>query len=78
MVLLRIRIRLWQKILFEEHPEAKDSFQIHIVDSTTYSMVYGYAVIEAAEKAKKGAPVNEIIGVCRRLGSFCPCLFCHL
>ena len=46
---------------FEEHPEAKDSFQIHIVDSTTYSMVYGYAVIEAAEKAKKGAPVNEII-----------------
>lgn len=50
-----------REMFYEEHPEAKDSFRIHIVDSGTYSMGYGWAVIEAARMAKAGAGVEEII-----------------
>jgi len=46
---------------YEDHPEAKDQFHIHIIDSKTYSIVYGYAVIEAARMAQKGASPDEII-----------------
>ena len=45
-------------MFFEEHPEAK--LTIHIIDSQTYSMAYGMAVIEAAQMAKNGASVEEI------------------
>lgn len=46
---------------YEEHPEAKDVFRIHIIDSKTYSIVYGRAVIEAARMARSGASPEEII-----------------
>lgn len=46
---------------FEEHPEAADTFRIYIVDSRTYAMAYGYAVVEAARKAAKGIRVKEIL-----------------
>ena len=46
---------------YEEHPEAKDSFRIHIIDSLNYSMGYGWAVIAAARQAREGATVDEII-----------------
>lgn len=36
-------------------------FKIHIVDSKTYCIAYGYAVMEAAIKAKKGMSSSEII-----------------
>lgn len=45
----------------EENPEAKGKFNIHVIDSLTYTAGYGYPVIEAATKAKKGASVDEII-----------------
>lgn len=45
-------------MFFEEHPEAK--LNIHIIDSRTYSMAYGMAVVEAARMAKDGASVEEI------------------
>lgn len=37
------------------------NFKIHIIDSKMYTIAYGYAVMEAAKKAKKGATSIEII-----------------
>ena len=45
-------------MFLEENPEAK--LNIHIIDSRTYSMAYGMAVVEAAQMAKNGASVEEI------------------
>lgn len=45
-------------MFFEEHPEAK--LNIHIIDSRTYSMAYGMAVVEAAQMVRSGATVEEI------------------
>ncbi|MDY3225537.1 MAG: DegV family protein [Candidatus Faecousia sp.] len=46
-------------MFLEEHPEAK--LNIHIIDSCTYSMAYGMAVVEAAQMAQAGASVEEIL-----------------
>lgn len=43
----------------EKHPDAK--FAIHVIDSKTYTIAYGYPVMEAAIKAEKGCPVEEIL-----------------
>lgn len=48
-------------MFYEDHPEAVGKFNIHNVDSLTYSMSYGWAVVEAAHKANEGATVEEII-----------------
>lgn len=45
-------------LFFEENPEAK--LNIHIIDSKTYSMAYGMAVVEAARMVADGASVEEI------------------
>lgn len=50
-----------REIFYEEHPEAKENFRIHIIDSLNYSMGYGWAAIEAARRARDGASVEEII-----------------
>ena len=47
--------------LYQEHPDWKEGFRIHIVDSKTYCAAYGYAVVEAAKKAQKGMSSAEII-----------------
>lgn len=52
---------LTRTLFFEEHPEAKESFHIHIIDSKTYSMTYGIPVIEAAQMVQAGASVEEIL-----------------
>lgn len=52
---------LSKNIFFEENPDAKDKFNIHIIDSKTYSMAYGIPVIEGAQMIKSGASVEEII-----------------
>jgi DegV family protein with EDD domain len=45
---------------YEEMPEAKDKFRIISIDGKGYTGGYGYAVVEAAKKAQKGASVKEI------------------
>ena len=45
---------------FEENPEAKGRMNIINIDGRGYTGGYGYAVVEAAKKAQKGAPVSEI------------------
>lgn len=52
---------LARDMFFDEHPDAKDSFSIHIVDSKTYSMAYGIGVIEAARMVQRGAGVEEVL-----------------
>lgn len=48
---------------YEDNPEAKDKLNIHLIDSRTYSLGYGWAVMEAAKMAAKGASVDEIKSV---------------
>lgn len=52
---------LSRNLFYEEYPEAKEQLAIHIIDSKTYSMGYGIAVIEGAQLAKAGASVQEVI-----------------
>lgn len=54
---------LAKTLFFEEHKEAEGKFQIHLIDSKTYSMAYGWAVVEAARLARDGAPVDQILKV---------------
>lgn len=46
---------------FEKNKGLVDEFKIHIIDSKTYTIAYGYPVIQAAKKAKRGACSSEII-----------------
>ena len=43
----------------EEHPGSQ--LRIHIVDSHTYSMTYGWYVCEAARKVQNGAEIRDVI-----------------
>lgn len=55
---------LAKKIFFEENPQAeKKGFKIHIVDSKTYTMVYGFAVVEAARCIKEKGSVEEALRI---------------
>lgn len=44
---------------YETHGE--DALKIHIVNSKTYTIAYGYPVMEAAKKVSKGASSAEIV-----------------
>lgn len=52
---------LARDMFYQEHPKAKEEFRIHIIDSMTYSMGYGLAVLEAAKMAKNGESVAAIL-----------------
>lgn len=45
---------------FESCPEAKDKFKIYNIDGEGYTGAYGWPVLQAAEKIKKGIPADEI------------------
>jgi len=48
-------------ILYKKRPEAKDKIKIHIIDSKTYTMAYGYPVVQSARMAQDGKDVGEIL-----------------
>ncbi len=50
-----------KKNFYIKHPELEGKLNIHIIDSDNYTGVYGYAVVQAAIKAKNGVKANEII-----------------
>lgn len=50
-----------KKSFYEKYPEAEKNMHIHLLDSKSYTGAYGYAVVQAAEKARKGMPVDEIL-----------------
>ena len=45
---------------YEDYPEAREKFPIHILDSHTYTMGYGWAVVQGARMAREGAGLSEI------------------
>lgn len=45
---------------YREHPEAKESFSIRIIDSRSYTMSYGWPVLEGAKMAAQGKGAEEI------------------
>lgn len=49
------------QLLYDNCPEAKEKLKIHIIDSKTFSLGYGYPVMKAAEMAREGKEVEEII-----------------
>lgn len=50
-----------QKSFYRAHPEAEGKFKIHAVDSKTYTIAYGYPVVQAAIKASKGVSAENIV-----------------
>ena len=46
---------------YEDHPEAKETFRIHLIDSRSYTMGYGWAVVRGAELAAGGAGAEEVV-----------------
>lgn len=53
--------RMAVDLFFSEHPEAVDKLHIHLVDSRTYAVGYGYPAMQAAEMALQGRTVPEIL-----------------
>lgn len=51
--------RMAAKALREERPERP--MQVHVVDSHTYSMTYGWHVCEAARKVQSGADAASVV-----------------
>ena len=50
-----------KEMFYEEYPDAKENFNIPIIDSKTYSAAYGLPVVMGAKMAKEGKDVQEII-----------------
>lgn len=48
-----------RSLFFEQHPDT--SFQIHVINSKTYSMAFGAAVLQAAQKVEEGAACAEVL-----------------
>lgn len=46
---------------YKHHPEAKDTFRIYLIDSKTYTMAYGWALVQGAKMAADGAGAQEIV-----------------
>lgn len=46
---------------YAEHAGEAEHMKIHLVDGRNYTATYGYAVVEAAKKLKRGADVAELL-----------------
>ena len=46
---------------FEDNPDAVGKFNIYCIDSKSYSLCYGTAVVEAAKMVNKGYDAKEIV-----------------
>lgn len=47
---------------FANNPEALNKMNIYVLDSKGYTGAYGFPVIEAAKKIKKGAGIETVLG----------------
>ncbi len=46
---------------FENNPKANGKMRIFNIDSKSYTVLYGYPIMEAVKKIRKGASVEEIV-----------------
>lgn len=46
---------------FENNPDAKDKIRIFNLDSKCYTVFYGYPIMEAVRKIRKGAEAEDIV-----------------
>ena len=45
---------------YRRHPEAKDKLDVQVIDAKTYTMGYGWAVVQGARMAAQGASAKEV------------------
>ena len=46
---------------YRDHPEAEETFRIHIIDALNYTMGYGWAVVQGARLAAEGAEARDVV-----------------
>lgn len=46
---------------YEEHPDAREKMGISVIDSGTYTLAYGWSVVQGAKLAAKGASPEEVV-----------------
>ncbi|MEH2939725.1 DegV family protein [Oscillospiraceae bacterium 44-5] len=46
---------------YRDHPEAEETFRIHIIDALNYTMGYGWAVVQGARMAAGGATPQTVV-----------------
>ena len=46
---------------YRDHPEAEETFHIHIIDALNYTMGYGWAVVQGARMAREGAEPQAVV-----------------
>lgn len=49
------------ELFYEEFPEARDAMSIRVLDAGTYTMCYGWAVVQGARMARAGKGAAEIV-----------------
>lgn len=64
------------ELFYDEHPEAKDSMKIHVIDSGLYTGGYGYAVVEGAKMLENGASAEEVVVYIEDWCAHCEVFFC--
>lgn len=57
---------LARNMVLEEQPCAAEDVRIEVVDSASYTYVYGHAVVAAAKAAREGKSCDEVLEVLRR------------
>lgn len=50
-------------MFYENHPDAEGKFRIEVVDSKTYTMAYGIAVLRAAEMLRAGENLDAALAM---------------
>lgn len=53
--------QLAKKMFYEDSLCTEEDFPIHIVDSRTYTMAYGYPIVEAVRMVQKGAGAKQAV-----------------
>lgn len=46
---------------YEENPQLKDKMRIHLIDSRSYTVSYGYIMVEAVKRYRNGESVNQVV-----------------
>ena len=46
---------------YRRHPEAKDKLDVQVIDAKTYTMGYGWAVVQGARMAAQGAEPQAVV-----------------